>query len=119
MAYLPVRSVEVATWSWMTKAINMVVWIVLLSGGLEEINLGILRAFGYFIALVILVMGVITLPIGLIFIIPAIIMMWFLHKGGQVTKMKKEIERIRKIEEDNQKLKLEKMRQDAMKGWGE
>jgi uncharacterized membrane protein len=81
--------------------------------------MGILRGFGYFIAIVILIGGIFLLPIGLVLIIPAIIMMWFLHKGGQVTAMRKEMKKIRQIEEDNQKLKLDKMRQDAMKGWDE
>jgi hypothetical protein len=41
-------------------------------------------------------------------------MMWLLHKGGQVTKMQKDLNAIRKMEIENQKLKLEKMKFDAM-----
>jgi hypothetical protein len=81
--------------------------------------MGVLRAIGYFFASLILITGIILFPFGLVLIIPAIIWMWFLHKGGQVTAMKKDLKRIKQIEEDNQKLKLEKMRQDAMKGWEE
>jgi len=76
--------------------------------------MGILRGIGYFIAIVILVAGILLFPIGLILVIPAIIMMWMLHKGGQVTSMQKELKSIKKIEEQNQKLKLEKRRQDAI-----
>ena len=76
--------------------------------------MGILRGIGYFIAIVILVAGIILFPIGLILIIPAIIMIWMLRKGGQVSNMQKELKSIKKIEEENQKLKLEKRRQDAI-----
>jgi hypothetical protein len=76
--------------------------------------MGILRGIGYFIAIVILVAGIVLFPIGLILIIPAVIMMWMLHKGGQVSNMQKELKSIKKIEEENQKLKLEQRRQDAI-----
>ena len=87
--------------------------------------MGILRAFGYVIAIIILIGGVITLPIGVALIIPAIIMMWALHKGGQVTAMKKDLKEIRKIEEANQKTVLDNMKRDAINksqlndGWEE
>ena len=87
--------------------------------------MGILRAFGYFIAIIILIGGIITLPIGLILIIPAIIMMWALHKGGQVTAMKKDLKAIREMQEANEKTVLHNMKLDAMKkaemkdGWEE
>ena len=87
--------------------------------------MGVLRAFGYVIAIIILIGGIITLPIGLVLIIPAIIMMWALHKGGQVTAMKKDLKEIRKIEEANQKTVLENMKRDAINktamkdGWEE
>lgn len=77
--------------------------------------MGVLRAIGYFIAIVILVAGILLFPIGLILVIPAIIMMWMLHKGGQVSSMQKELKSIKKIEEQNQKLKLEKRKQDAIR----
>ncbi len=41
-------------------------------------------------------------------------MMWALHKGGQVTSMQKDLKSIRKMEAENQRLKLDKRRQDAM-----
>ena len=40
--------------------------------------------------------------------------MWALHKGGQVTSMQKSLKEIKKIEEDNQKLKLDQMKKDAL-----
>ncbi len=76
--------------------------------------MAVLRAIGYFIAIVILVAGIILFPIGLILIIPAIIMIWMLRKGGQVSNMQKELKSIKKIEEENQKLELEKLRRDAL-----
>ena len=46
--------------------------------------MGLLRGFGYFIAILILIGGVVLLPLygmGIPLIIGAIIMMWALHKG--------------------------------------
>jgi UPF0716 family protein affecting phage T7 exclusion len=76
--------------------------------------MGFLRGLGYFIAILILIGGIVLFPLGILLIIPAIIMMWALHKGGQVTSMQKDLKNIRKIEAENQRLKLEKRRQDAM-----
>ena len=76
--------------------------------------MGILRGIGYFIAIVIIVAGILLFPIGLILIIPAIIMIWMLRKGGQVSSMQKELKSIKKIEEQNQRLNLEKRKQDAI-----
>ena len=76
--------------------------------------MGGLRGIGYFIAIVILVAGILLFPIGLILIIPAIIMIWMLRKGGQVSSMQKELKSIKKIEQENQKLKLEQRRKDAL-----
>ena len=105
----------------------MVVLTVLLFGGLKEIKLGVLRAFGYFIAIIIMIGGTLFLPLlglGVPFIL-GIIMMWALHKGGQVTAMKKDLKEIRKLEEFNQKTVLDNMKRDAINkaamkdGWEE
>jgi hypothetical protein len=61
--------------------------------------MGVLRAIGYFFASVLLIMGILLFPIGLILIIPAIIWMWALHKGGQVTQMQKDLEYMRKMQQ--------------------
>ncbi len=76
--------------------------------------MGFLRGVGYFIAILILIAGIFLFPYGIILIIIAIIMMWALHKGGQVTSMQKDLKSIRKMEAENQRLKLDKRRQDAM-----
>ncbi len=62
--------------------------------------MGVLRGIGYFFASILLIIGLLLFPIGLVLIIPAIIWMWFLHKGGQVTAMKKDLKQIRKLEEE-------------------
>jgi hypothetical protein len=78
--------------------------------------MGVLRAFGYFIAILILIGGVLLLPfLGIPLIIGAIIMMWFLHKGGQVTSMKKDLESLRKLEEENKRRELNRQWNDAIK----
>ena len=76
--------------------------------------MGILRGLGYFVAILILIGGILILPVGLVLIIPAIIMMWMLHKGGQVTAMKKDLKAIREIEEGNARRELELQRRDAL-----
>lgn len=79
--------------------------------------MGVLRAIGYFIAILILIAGVLLLPLlGIPLIIGAIIMMWFLHKGGQVTSMKKDLKALRKLEEENQRREIDRQRNDAIKG---
>jgi hypothetical protein len=109
----------------MMKVINMVVWIVLLSGGLEGISMGVLRAIGYFFASVLLIMGILLFPYGLVLIIPAIIWMWALHKGGQVTKIQKDLAYMRKMQQyyaekeldDKAREAKEKQKFDMSKGW--
>ena len=76
--------------------------------------MGVLRAIGYIIAILIIIAGIVLFPYGIVLIIGAIIMMWALHKGGQVTSMQKSLKEIKKIEEDNQKLKLDQMKKDAL-----
>ena len=75
--------------------------------------MGVLRAFGYFIAILILIGGIVLIPLGIPLIIGAIIMMWMLHKGGQVTALKKDISKIRKLQEQVQKAEIEKERIEA------
>lgn len=41
-------------------------------------------------------------------------MIWALRKGGQVSNMQKDLKAIKKIEEENQRLKLEQMKKDAL-----
>jgi predicted membrane protein len=79
--------------------------------------MGVLRAIGYFFASLILIIGILMLPIGIVAIIPAIIWMYFLHKGGQVTSMQKELKKIRMMEEEKQRLDLERRRDALSKGW--
>jgi hypothetical protein len=57
------------------------------------------------------------LPIGIVAIIPAIIWIYVLHKGGQVTSMQKELKKIRMMEEEKQRLDLERRRDALSKGW--
>jgi K+-transporting ATPase A subunit len=75
--------------------------------------MGVLRRIGYFFAIVIIIVGIIFLPLGIIAIILGIIMIYVLHKGGQVSNMQKSIE-IKRIEEENQRLRLDQMKKDAL-----
>lgn len=80
--------------------------------------MGLLRGFGYFIAILILIGGVVLLPLygmGIPLIIGAIIMMWASHKGGQVTKMQKDMQKLREIEEANARREMEIGRRDALR----
>jgi len=38
-----------------------------------------------------------------------------LHKGGQVTAMKKDLKELRKLQEENQRREIEKERNEALK----
>jgi len=78
--------------------------------------MGILRAIGYFFGILLIIGGIVTLPLGLVLIVPAVIWMWFLKKGGQVSNMEKELKSIRKIESQKMEMELEKRRKDAMMG---
>ena len=79
--------------------------------------MGVLRGIGYFLASVILIIGILFLPVGIVLIIPAIIWMWYLHKGGQLTAIQKEMKRIRQIKELETQYKLNKQAIDMRKGW--
>jgi len=70
--------------------------------------MGILRGSGYAVAIIILIVGIVLFPIGLVLIIPAVIMLWALKKGGQVSSMQKDLKTMRKLDE-------ERMRYDLMK----
>lgn len=77
--------------------------------------MGFLRGLGYFVAILILIGGIVTLPIGLILIVPAVIMLWMLKKGGEVAAIKKDMRAVREIEEMNARRETEIKRQDALK----
>ena len=77
--------------------------------------MGLLRGIGYFFGILMIIGGVITFPIGLVLIIPAIIIMWALKKGGEVASIKKDMKAVREIEEMNARRELEIKRQDALK----
>jgi UPF0716 family protein affecting phage T7 exclusion len=77
--------------------------------------MGILRGLGYFVAILILIGGIITLPLGLVLIIPAVIMLWALKKGGEVAAIKKDMKAVREIEEMNARRETELQRQDALR----
>ena len=77
--------------------------------------MGLLRGLGYFVAILILIGGIVTFPIGLVLIIPAIIMMWALKKGGEVAAIKKDMKAVREIEELNARRNTELQRQDALR----
>jgi len=76
--------------------------------------MAVLRAIGYIVAILIIIAGIALFPLGIVLIIGGIIMIWALRKGGQVSNMQKDLKAIKKIEEENQKLKLEKMKKDAL-----
>jgi hypothetical protein len=87
--------------------------------------MGVLRAIGYFFASVLLIMGILLFPLGLILIIPAIIWMWALHKGGQVTQIQKDLAHMRKMQQYYAESRLddmireakEKQKFDMRQGW--
>jgi flagellar basal body-associated protein FliL len=77
--------------------------------------MGLLRGLGYFVAILILIAGILILPIGLVLIVPAVIMLWMLKKGGEVASIKKDMKAVREIEEMNARRQVELQRQDALK----
>jgi hypothetical protein len=54
------------------------------------------------------------MTVKFVLIIGGIIMIWVLRKGGQVSNMQKDLKAIKKIEQENQKLKLDQMKKDAL-----
>ena len=70
----------------------------------------ILRGIGYLSAILIIILGIIVLPYGIVLIDCAILMIWAVYKGGQ----KKSLKAFQKIEEENRKLDLEQMKKDAL-----
>ncbi len=81
--------------------------------------MGVLRGIGYFFAILILIGGAVLLIvspfIGIPLIIGAIIWMWFLHKGGQVTSMQKDLKELRKLQEENQRRQMNGDMNEALK----
>ena len=80
-----------------------------------KIAVGLLRGLGYFVAILILIAGILILPIGLVLIVPAVIMLWMLKKGGEVASIKKDMKAVREIEEMNARRETEIQSQDALK----
>jgi hypothetical protein len=86
--------------------------------------MGILRGIGYFFSVISLLIGLVLFPIGIPIIIGSIIVMWALHKGGQVSAMKKDVKALKEIQQATFAIEMEKARQDALrkkteleKGW--
>jgi hypothetical protein len=87
--------------------------------------MGVLRGIGYFFASILLIIGILLFPYGLVLIIIAIIWMWALHKGGQVTKMQKDLAYMRKMQQyyaeraidDRIREAKEKQKFDMRQGW--
>jgi len=77
--------------------------------------LGVLRGIGYVFASLILIAGIVSFPIGIVLIIPAVVWMWFLKKGGEVAAIKKDMKAVREIEEMNTRRETELQRQDALR----
>jgi hypothetical protein len=81
--------------------------------------MGVLRGIGYFFAILILIGGIVLFFVypflGIPIIIGAIIWMWFLHKGGQVTSMQKDLKALRKLQEENQQRELDRQMNEALK----
>ena len=71
----------------------------------------ILRGIGYFIAILIIIWGIIVLPYGIVLIGCGLMMMWGVHKAGQKTSLKD----FQKIEEENRKLELEQTKKDVLR----
>ncbi len=76
--------------------------------------MGLLRGIGYFFAVILLIIGLVLFPLGIPIIIGAIIWMWALHKGGQVTAMKKDLQRLKDLQEANFKQEIDEKRRDAL-----
>jgi hypothetical protein len=81
--------------------------------------MGVLRGIGYFFAILILIGGAVLLIVspflGIPLITGAIIWMWLLHKGGQVTSMQKDLKALRKLQEENQHREVDKEMNEALK----
>lgn len=77
--------------------------------------MGLLRGIGYAFGILLIIGGILILPVGLVLIIPAVIMMWMLKKGGEVASIKKDMKAVREIEEMNARRETEIKRQDALK----
>jgi UPF0716 family protein affecting phage T7 exclusion len=82
--------------------------------------MAILRNFGYAIGIIILIVGIVSFPLGLVLIIPAVIMLWLLKKGGQVSKMQKDLKELRRLEEERMRDNIQQRRNDIVRQeWGQ
>ena len=77
--------------------------------------MAVLRAIGYFFAVILALVGVFFFPFGLILTLIAIIWMWAIHKGGQVSDIQKQLKILRKIEEQNELREINKQIDEAKK----
>jgi hypothetical protein len=80
---------------------------------------GCIKRNWVFFAILVLIGGAVLLIVspflGIPLIIGAIIWMWFLHKGGQVTSMQKDLKALRKLQEENQHREVDKEMNEALK----
>jgi len=82
--------------------------------------MAILRGIGYGIGIIILIMGIVSFPLGLVLIIPAVIMLWLLKKGGQVSRMQKDLKELRRLEEERMRDNIQQRRNDIIRQeWGQ
>ena len=77
--------------------------------------MAVLRAIGYFFAVILALVGVFFFPFGLVLTLIAIIWMWAIHKGGQVSDIQKQLRLLRKIEDQNQLNEINKQIDEAKK----
>ena len=68
------------------------------------------RGIGYVIAILIIILGIVVLPYGIVLVFAAVLMIWTVYTGGK----KKSLKAFQKIEQENQKLKLDQMKKDAL-----
>ena len=64
------------------------------------------RGIGYVIAILIIILGIVVLPYGIVLVFAAVLMIWTVYTGGK----KKSLKAFQKIEQENQKLKLDQMK---------
>ena len=68
------------------------------------------RGIGYVIAILIIILGIVVLPYGIVLVFGAVLMIWAVYTGGK----KKSLKAFQKIEQENQKLKLDQIKKDAL-----
>lgn len=81
--------------------------------------MGVLRGIGYFIAIIILIGGIVAFFVhpllGIGPIVTAVIIMYVLHKGAQVKAIHNDIRALRMMEEEKLRQQVEAERRDALK----